>query len=166
MPHTTGIVWPIYRQISHISPNRALSARILMAKVSAYGARPPPQAIRSAASPGERTGLSLFLQHRVDRRCRTLRRAHRLDHRRCAGGDIPAGVDMGYGRPAVLVDDDVPDVPFVALYESPQVTLSAFRLLSAEKPYSRARRLLRARFPTGSTRERGYRPDFASSERS
>ena len=54
-------------------------------------------------------------QHRIDRCRRTLRRAHRLDHRRRAGGDIPAGVDVGDGRPAVLVDDDVPDVPFVAL---------------------------------------------------
>jgi len=56
-----------------------------------------------------------FFQHRVDRRGRLLRRAHRLDHRRCAGGDISAGVDVGDRGPAVPVDDDVPDVPFVAL---------------------------------------------------
>ena len=42
LPHTTGIVWLISRQISHISPNRALSSRILMAKVSAYGGLPLP----------------------------------------------------------------------------------------------------------------------------
>ena len=42
LPHTTGIVWLISRQISHISPNRVLSAQILMAKVSAYGVPPPP----------------------------------------------------------------------------------------------------------------------------
>jgi hypothetical protein len=37
LPHTTGIVWLIFHHISHISPNRALSSRILVAKVSAYG---------------------------------------------------------------------------------------------------------------------------------
>jgi len=42
LPHTTGIVWPISRQIGPISLNRALSARVLMAKVSAHGARPLP----------------------------------------------------------------------------------------------------------------------------
>ncbi len=42
LPHTTGIVWPISHQISHISPNRTLSARILMTKVSAYGGVPLP----------------------------------------------------------------------------------------------------------------------------
>ena len=42
LPHTTGIVWPVFRQIGHISWNRVLSSRILTAKVSAYGARPLP----------------------------------------------------------------------------------------------------------------------------
>ena len=42
MSHTTGVVWPISHQIDPILRNKALSARILMAKVSAYGGLPLP----------------------------------------------------------------------------------------------------------------------------
>ena len=58
MPHTTGIVWLIFHHISHISPNRALSSRILVAKVIAYmGLAPPPH---KEAMPGARWNRAMI----------------------------------------------------------------------------------------------------------
>ena len=62
-PHTTGIVWLIFHQIGPISPNRALSARILIAKVSVYGARPSPHKVAPGSPhPLARYPLEILLQ--------------------------------------------------------------------------------------------------------